>query len=309
MGQNTVGILLRYYRDTYQLQQYEICKGICSCATLSRVEQGKREIDSLICETLLSRIGKEASQFEIMLDEEDYIKWKMRDKIKKLIKIGNIYELREAINEYEEIAEKDSSVHQQFILYAKIQALQIEQKVPEEICLMIDRAIRYTIEPGEKRRLYSHMEIELIQQKIHYTVKKNYEEERKIINFLLEQVTAYYGKKEKNWLKIILLKELQNIEIKEGNDLKVLECLNNQIAVVREMKTVFPLANLYFERARWTNKVYQSTEAWTKWKNNCVKDCLMAYYIYQIENDSKKEEQVEKYCTEVLGWHIIKQEI
>ena len=38
MEQNTVGKMIRYYRNRLGLSQEIICKGICSVATLSRIE-------------------------------------------------------------------------------------------------------------------------------------------------------------------------------------------------------------------------------------------------------------------------------
>ena len=73
MEQKTMGVVLNYYRKKYKLRQEDVCSGICSIATFSRLEQGYREIDSLMGELLLGRIGKEVTLFETLLNEEDYI--------------------------------------------------------------------------------------------------------------------------------------------------------------------------------------------------------------------------------------------
>ena len=52
-----------------------------SIATLSRLEQGYREVDSLLGQALLGRIGKEITLFETILNEEDYNLWKIRHEI------------------------------------------------------------------------------------------------------------------------------------------------------------------------------------------------------------------------------------
>lgn len=57
MEQNTLGILLSYYRTKYKLSMEQMIDGICSVSTLHRIENGGREVDSLV-ETLLGRIGK-----------------------------------------------------------------------------------------------------------------------------------------------------------------------------------------------------------------------------------------------------------
>ena len=80
MEQKTMEVVLKYYREKYHLRQEDICRGICSVTTLSRLEQGSREVDSLLGQTLLGRIGKEVTLFE-----QDYELWKMREQIEKFV--------------------------------------------------------------------------------------------------------------------------------------------------------------------------------------------------------------------------------
>lgn len=72
MKLNTVGIALSYYREKYGLSMTQVCEGICSPATMFRIEEGYREVDSLVSATLLSRIGKQVLEFELLLNEKDY---------------------------------------------------------------------------------------------------------------------------------------------------------------------------------------------------------------------------------------------
>ena len=55
MEQKMMEVVLKYYREKYHLRQEDICRGICSVTTLSRLEQGSREVDSLLGQTLLGR--------------------------------------------------------------------------------------------------------------------------------------------------------------------------------------------------------------------------------------------------------------
>ena len=66
MKLNTVGIALSYYREKYGLSMTQVCEGICSPATMFRIEEGYREVDSLVSATLLSRIGKQVLEFELL---------------------------------------------------------------------------------------------------------------------------------------------------------------------------------------------------------------------------------------------------
>ncbi len=42
MEQKMMEVVLKYYREKYHLRQEDICRGICSVTTLSRLEQGEQ---------------------------------------------------------------------------------------------------------------------------------------------------------------------------------------------------------------------------------------------------------------------------
>lgn len=131
MEQNTVGTVLHYYRKKYKLSAAQICGGICSPSNFYLLEDGVREMDSLICQMLLSRVGKEVNQFEIMLDEADYQQWKLRYEItqclgRELTKLDKQLQLEELLIQYKKIMPRNQKVHQQFCLLCEIKML--EQK-------------------------------------------------------------------------------------------------------------------------------------------------------------------------------------
>ena len=68
-----------------------MCSGICSQSTLSRVEQGSRELDSLTSEMLLGRIGREVTRFELILNAEDYYLNQLRIEINENIEEKKLY--------------------------------------------------------------------------------------------------------------------------------------------------------------------------------------------------------------------------
>lgn len=108
MDFQTLGVLLYRTREKKHLSLLDVCSGICSQSTLSRVEQGSRELDSLTSEMLLGRIGREVTRFELILNAEDYYLNQLRIEInenieeknyikekKKLIYTDNICQQRE----------------------------------------------------------------------------------------------------------------------------------------------------------------------------------------------------------------------
>ena len=84
MDFQTLGVLLYRTREKKHLSLLDVCSGICSQSTLSRVEQGSRELDSLTSEMLLGRIGREVTRFELILN--DYYLNQLRLKLMRILK-------------------------------------------------------------------------------------------------------------------------------------------------------------------------------------------------------------------------------
>lgn len=117
MEQNTLGILLSYYRTKYKLSMEQMIDGICSVSTLHRIENGGREVDSLVGETLFGRIGKKANEFEMMLGDEDYVCWQVRRNLLKAMKQKDYEEAKKEIAIYRDMSVELPDVHRQFYLY------------------------------------------------------------------------------------------------------------------------------------------------------------------------------------------------
>lgn len=43
MNLNTIGEILRFYREKCDFKQSDVCNGICSISTLSRIENGNKQ--------------------------------------------------------------------------------------------------------------------------------------------------------------------------------------------------------------------------------------------------------------------------
>lgn len=78
MKKSIFGKIVAIYREKYDIQQKEICEGICSEATYLRAEMEEKETAFIVQEALLARLGQSADKFELILDEEDYDLWTQR---------------------------------------------------------------------------------------------------------------------------------------------------------------------------------------------------------------------------------------
>lgn len=107
MKLNTVGIALSYYREKYGLSMTQVCEGICSPATMFRIEEGYREVDSLVSATLLSRIGKQVLEFELLLNEKDYNLFRLRKDIHRNLEEKNLDTAEKLLQSYQSVMPKN----------------------------------------------------------------------------------------------------------------------------------------------------------------------------------------------------------
>ncbi|MCD8055355.1 MAG: helix-turn-helix domain-containing protein [Clostridiales bacterium] len=80
MTKSEIGKLIKNRREEIGVKQAEICAGICSASTMSRIEAGEFDISSDILPMILERIGLVGIILEEMLNESDiYVREKIRE--------------------------------------------------------------------------------------------------------------------------------------------------------------------------------------------------------------------------------------
>ena len=302
MNVNTIGEILRFYREKYSLKQSDVCAGICSVPTLSKIENGSKETDSLIIETLLGRIGKEVLQFEMILNDYDYSLWELRRQIETEMEHGRKDIARQLLQEYEKKMPQDDNVHSQFVLYHRI--LLEDDKQIEDRCAMANQALRYTCPDIEKAVLYHETEIELIILLVQnrYT---EFEEGKEWLAAILKVVQNIYTGRQKEQISAMLLMELTMLEWNDKNYRGAIQCADKAIEVISHSRSIEYIGELHLIKAKALEKCYHEKD-WDREEDNCKNECLMSYYTFDIMKNENGKQEVQKFCEEKLQWQIIK---
>ncbi len=302
MNINTVGEILRFYREKYSLNQNDVCAGICSVSTLSKIENGSKEADSLILETLLERIGKEALQFEMILNDYDYSLWELRRQIETEMEHDKKDIARQLLQEYEEKMPQDDNVHSQFVLYHRI--LLEDDKQTEDRCAMANQALRYTCPDIEKAVLYHEMEIELIILLVQNKCSEA-KDGRERLNKILKVIQNVYTNRRKEAISAKILMELTLMEWNDMRYLETIRCADKTIEVISHSRGIDYVGEVHFIKAKAIEKYYHGKD-WDKEEDNCKNECLMSYYTFDIMKNENGKQEVQKFCEEKLQWQIIK---
>ena len=81
----SLGMILKKLRKEQEIGQKDLCRGICSISTLSRIELGVREPEQILFESLITRLGKDSTKWELILAENDKKLFEKRNYMEYLV--------------------------------------------------------------------------------------------------------------------------------------------------------------------------------------------------------------------------------
>lgn len=308
---NTVGVVLSHYRKKYQLSQTQICGGICGIPTYCRIEKGHREVDSLVSQSLVERLGKQVLEFELLLNKEDYERMVLRSHIKEKLREKDYKTAEKLLHKYRAVMPKEEDIHKQFFLCGKAQILLAENVDKTRALEMLREALKLTKPEDEndtEEQLYSEMEL-----KIAYLLAVNEKDEaraEKQMRRLLHFIEKYNDKTRQERFGLPIVKELIRMKKRQREDETLIEYLNEAIAIVCESNKLAALAGLHFEKARAMERLYSQKEHWGKEKErpqhfkDCIKECLMAYEVADTMESTGLKEKIRRFSEEKSGWQI-----
>ena len=284
--------------------------GICSTTTLSRVEASSREIDSLMAEALLGRVGKEVTQFELLLNDEDYAMWQKRESIHAALKEKRYDEVLEGVCQYENMLTGEQSLHRQRCLAWRVQLVEAQGDSREEIIRLASDALAYTIsdiDSGMAGQLYNPLEIRLILVLARHNYFSAVEKVEDRLLRLVRYVETYYSGRMKETLGIEILLTLIELMEQNGEDDKVISYVDQAVALIAKGRGIRHVAKLHYIKARAIERLYCGSANWEKQERCCREECAMAYYVAEIMGEKELMEEITAYCKEKLSWQITEQ--
>jgi transcriptional regulator with XRE-family HTH domain len=305
---NNIGSAIQYFRDTYHISQSELCKGLCSVSTLSRVEAGERDVDAFILEMLLERLGKSPYQFELILTDFDYDVYQRRIEINKSIESEEIDKSYAFIKEYDKIASDKGTPHKQFIMICKARINDLMAGDPEVTIDMLMEAISCTVPDFNSNDMagyfLSYTELNIILDILQKMILLQMNEKAnkifdQIINYLFwhnqtEKVTSIYPK----------VAAIAGRFFYEQNDFdKALELCNKGLEMNKGSRRMEYLDELNLVKARATEMKIKAAGHWdTSDKKECISLYLKAYHIFSFLGDDIKAKSIKKHLQEEYQW-------
>ncbi|MBD5495936.1 MAG: helix-turn-helix transcriptional regulator, partial [Lachnospiraceae bacterium] len=142
MKKEEIGKMVKYERTKKNINIKDLSCGICSPASLKRLEHGVRLPDFFLLERIIERLGKSMNKVEFLHDEHTYDICYLRELIEDYV-IHNEYEKAEdALGYYEELEEAREPLHIQYI--CKMRAV-LAEKCGTDSTEIIEKAMNQTM--------------------------------------------------------------------------------------------------------------------------------------------------------------------
>lgn len=307
LDRSKIGHAIQYFREKYNISQSTLCKGLCSVATLSRIEAGEREADGYLLEALLARMGKTPNKFELILTESDYESYQIRDEIEKYIEQKNVKAAMKLLQSYKANTSLRGKFHEQFIKRTEARLHELQGGPQEHTLELLTEAISYTVPGFKTNRIknyylsYTELEIiiEITQKRYDMGMSKR---ARVIIFQLLEYMDSHYS--------LEILHELYprvaiiacTIFLQEEEYERALDVCNKGIEKNKSSRKLDYRGELSQIKAQTLEAMLKKDTNWKSRQKEFLRWYLQAYYVFQFTGEDTKAGEIRAYLQEEYPW-------
>lgn len=279
------------------MRQADLCRGICSVASYSRIESGEAVIPLVMAQTFLERLGTDPGQLEQLLEGEDYGCHQKRQDIEAALRDGQAAQAEQLLAAYKEAAGEDK-LEIQYVKYcqARIGRLRMRQdasldleargQLAGETERLLQEAEGLTIPKRGRGMLLSRVELGIL---LAETEGIGLDEMQNIQDFVRE----YYNMEWKEeYLPQVHLK-YANLLAGEGKYGRALAEIQRGLASIRSGESYGHCADLYFLSAQIAGRM-----GWERLgkeeQKELARKCWRAYSLYSLDG-SPRAEAVREY--------------
>lgn len=279
------------------MRQADLCRGICSVASYSRIESGEAVIPLVMAQTFLERLGTDPGQLEQLLEGEDYGCHQKRQDIEAALRDGQAAQAEQLLAAYKEAAGEDK-LEIQYVKYcqARIGRLRMRQdasldleargQLAGDMERLLQEAESLTIPKRGRGMLLSRVELGIL---LAETEGIGLDEMQNIQDFVRE----YYNMEWKEeYLPQVHLK-YANLLAGEGKYGRALAEIQRGLASIRSGESYGHCADLYFLSAQIAGRM-----GWERLgkeeQKELARKCWRAYSLYSLDG-SPRAEAVREY--------------
>lgn len=293
----TIGDVVQKIRTEQGISMQDLSRGICSVATLSRIEADERDMDMMMAETIFGRLGYSPDKFEIYTGPEELERYNLRERMQKEKEDGKVLLLDEDVRRYyERYGKKLSALEKQF-LKGMEGFLAWKRGELQEAARMTEEAAKITIllEEGEwvKDAVLSAGEMNLLSM-----LADIYKEEGEKLNSfrLTYQMFRYLDgserrKKQMADLYVRIAGKLVPMYLEYGETGRAYEVCRKNLELLRETKKLQGLLQMMEWKGRCEERMEQ---AGRKEQGVSRGSYVRAYYLYLTMGNQEDAERIRE---------------
>lgn len=305
----TVGDIVRRMREEAKIGLEQLSRGLCSVATLSRIEAGEREMELLLAWRIFQRLGYKIDKYELYATEEGLQQWEQRSQMEELAFREDTERLACAIQTYRqqwgEKVEKNP-LQRQFLAYMQGFLCMQEGDFQEakELLEAAAEEIVPSLEETVGNAALGEMELEILHALSDiYEHMGEVEKSEKLREMLLENI-GREKKRVKIYLKLyteLFCKHARNMMETKGSA-RTLNAAETCLKILQEEKKTCCLPELLHIQAKCLEDLFQKKG---ETKEVMLKSWQKAYYIYRLYEKQEEAEKIRKYLEEIYQWDCI----
>ena len=305
----TVGDIVRRMREEAKIGLEQLSRGLCSVATLSRIEAGEREMELLLAWRIFQRLGYKIDKYELYATEEGLQQWEQRSQMEELAFREDTERLACAIQTYRqqwgEKVEKNP-LQRQFLAYMQGFLCMQEGDFQEakELLEAAAEEIVPSLEETVGNAALGEMELEILHALSDiYEHMGEVEKSEKLREMLLENI-GREKKRVKIYLKLyteLFCKHARNMMETKGS-VRTLNAAETCLQILQEEKKTCCLPELLHIQAKCLEDLFQKKG---ETKEVMLKSWQKAYYIYRLYEKQEEAEKIRKYLEETYQWDCI----
>lgn len=304
---NKIGSAIQYFRETYHISQGKLCKGLCSIATLSRIEAGERDVDSLLLDALLERLGKTPNQFELILTDFDYVLYQSREDIMKQITGNNFSEAYRLLDRYDDIVASKGTVHMQFIVASKALLNELQGGSVDITIDLFMKAISYTVPNFKTNKIseyyLSNTELNIIIDMMQRMVSAGrMKGTKEILLQIMDYLEAHSSMEEYTRLYPKAAIIAGRLYMQELDFSRVLNLCNSGLDKNRGNRKLDYWGELSLLQAQATEAMYKTKNGWGQKQKECLKLYLQAFYLFDFCGEHLQAEKIKEHIQEEYKW-------
>lgn len=305
----TVGDIVRRMREEAKIGLEQLSRGLCSVATLSRIEAGEREMDLLLAWRIFQRLGYKIDKYELYATEEELQQWEQRSQMEELASREDTERLACAIQTYRQQWGKrveEKPLQRQFLAYMQ-RLLDMQKGDFQEAKELLEAAAEEIVPSREQmvgNAALGEMELEILNALSDiYEHMGEVEKSEKFREMLLENI-GREKKRVKIYLKLyteLFCKHARNMMETKGSA-RTLNAAETCLKILQEEKKTCCLPELLHIQAKCLEDLFQKKG---ETKEVMLKSWQKAYYIYRLYEKQEEAEKIRKYLEEIYQWDCI----